>query len=88
MSLLTGGQPRFRVMWERYCQGVSAIAFVVDSSIPLSSGASSENMWEIARDELHALIQKPELAHIPLLVLATKNDLPDPVSTERVVEIM
>ena len=45
-------------------------------------------MWEIARDELHALIQKPELAHIPLLVLATKNDLPDPVSTERVVEIM
>ena len=30
-----GGQPRFRSMWERYCRGVSAILFVVDSAIPL-----------------------------------------------------
>ena len=25
-------QPRFRSMWERYCRGVQAIVYVVDSS--------------------------------------------------------
>jgi len=27
-----GGQPRFRSMWERYCRGVNAIVFIVDSA--------------------------------------------------------
>jgi len=27
-----GGQPRFRSMWERYCRGVNAIVYVVDSA--------------------------------------------------------
>ena len=27
-----GGQPRFRSMWERYCRGVHAIVYVVDSA--------------------------------------------------------
>ena len=26
-----GGQPRFRSMWERYCRGVNAMVYVVDS---------------------------------------------------------
>jgi ADP-ribosylation factor-like protein 8 len=63
-----GGQPRFRSMWERYCRGVSAIVFVVDSvdaqSLPL------------ARQCLLDLLSKPTLQSIPLLVLANKNDVP------------
>ena len=31
------GQNLFRSMWERYCRGVSAIVFVVDSAIPRPS---------------------------------------------------
>ncbi len=27
-----GGQPRFRNLWERYCRGVQAIVYVVDSA--------------------------------------------------------
>lgn len=93
-ELISSGQPRFRSMWERYCQGVSAIVFVVDSSLPLpdKEGASktgkSSNMWHIASDELHTLIQSPVLAHTPLLVLATKNDLPSAASTEDVIRAL
>ncbi|CAO1618825.1 unnamed protein product [Jaminaea pallidilutea] len=151
-----GGQPRFRSMWERYCRGVSAIVFVVDSAIPrpsASSQAESEQKqqqqqqqqsqsqqqqqqqkqpqpqsqadqrqqsstdsstdrssrasaltaaagtgsassrlaniaWYTATEELHALISRPELAGIPLLVLATKNDVKGAASVEEVIRLM
>jgi ADP-ribosylation factor-like protein 8 len=96
------GQPRFRSMWERYCRGVSAILFVVDSSIPLSNMTSSgkagdqsqdsapvsNNPWAIASEELHSLMNRPQLAGIPLLVLATKNDVKGAVSAEDVIREM
>lgn len=104
-------------MWERYCRGVSAILFVVDSAIPLPSSTSAAggksdsdhagdaaaatirggagyeqghqtNPWTIATDELHALMSRPQLAGIPLLVLATKNDVQGAVSAEDVIRVM
>ncbi|CAO1615776.1 unnamed protein product [Sympodiomycopsis kandeliae] len=120
-----GGQPRFRSMWERYCRGVSAIVFVVDSSIPrpdpnhsnnstshdsskeggtatetraaaltaaAGTGSASSRLaniaWHTATEELHALIDRPELAGIPLLVLATKNDVKGAASVEEVIKVM
>ena len=101
-----GGQPRFRSMWERYCRGVSAILFVVDSAIPLpttttTSDQSSQsqdksnqqqqqptNPWLIATEELHSLMGKAQLAGIPLLVLATKNDVKGAASAEDVIRVM
>lgn len=67
-----GGQTRFRSMWERYCRGVQAIVFVVDSG-------DLEGL-EAARDELHELLSKPSLSGIPLLILGNKNDLPEALS--------
>lgn len=73
-----GGQPRFRSLWERYCRGVNAIVFVVDSAdIP---------KIEFAKNELHSLLEKPNLAHIPLLVLGNKNDLEGALKSEQLVE--
>ncbi|UZJ52391.1 hypothetical protein CBS101457_001711 [Exobasidium rhododendri] len=96
-----GGQPRFRSMWERYCRGVSAILFVVDSAIPLpsssgkddaalssSNDSSKPNPWLVATEELHSLMNRPQLAGIPLLVLATKNDVKGAVSAEDVIREM
>jgi len=74
-----GGQPRFRGMWERYCRGVNAIVFVVDSS--------DKEKFEAAKKELHDLLSKPPLAGIPVLVLGNKNDLSDSVSSEQLIEI-
>merc|ERR1712188_349341 len=48
-----GVQPRFRSMWERYCRGVNAMVYVVDS-------ADSESI-ETSKNELHELLAKPAL---------------------------
>eukprot|EP01063_Lacrimia_lanifica_P027046 TRINITY_DN373_c0_g3_i1.p2 TRINITY_DN373_c0_g3~~TRINITY_DN373_c0_g3_i1.p2 ORF type:complete len:189 (+),score=95.58 TRINITY_DN373_c0_g3_i1:142-708(+) len=63
-----GGQARFRGMWERYCRGVNAIVFVVDSQDRANIDA--------AQKELMELMGKKALEKIPLLVLGNKNDLP------------
>eukprot|EP01111_Echinosteliopsis_oligospora_P010329 TRINITY_DN318_c0_g1_i1.p1 TRINITY_DN318_c0_g1~~TRINITY_DN318_c0_g1_i1.p1 ORF type:complete len:187 (+),score=48.17 TRINITY_DN318_c0_g1_i1:71-631(+) len=74
-----GGQPRFRGMWERYCRGVNAIVFVVDSS--------DRERFEASKKELHDLLAKPPLAGIPLLVLGNKNDLPESANLDTIVDI-
>lgn len=85
-------------MWQRYARGANAILwvtfhpryrpnhlliillhrFVVDSADP--------SLLETAKAELLALIEKPELAGIPLLVLCNKNDLPEALKTEELIE--
>ncbi|KAI9627778.1 hypothetical protein PSHT_14107 [Puccinia striiformis] len=75
---LWGSQPRFRSMWERYCRGVTAIVFVVDSSDPKGIEAS--------KLELQSLVTKPELNGIPLLVLGNKNDLEQSMKVGELIE--
>eukprot|EP01133_Synstelium_polycarpum_P012062 gene12062-14113_t len=72
-----GGQPRFRGMWERYCRGVNAIVYVVDSV--------DREKFEQSKQALHDLINKPPLLKIPLLVVANKNDLPNAATIEEVI---
>ncbi|KAK8787182.1 hypothetical protein V5799_023041 [Amblyomma americanum] len=55
-------------MWERYCRGVNAIVYMVD--------AHDRDKMEASRNELHQLLDKPQLAGIPVLVLGNKRDLP------------
>jgi ADP-ribosylation factor-like protein 8 len=75
-----GGQPRFRSMWERYCRGVNAIVFIVDS-------ADTEAL-PIAKDELHLLLEKPVLEGIPLLVLGNKSDLEEKLSVDELIDAL
>ncbi|KAF9630824.1 putative adp-ribosylation factor family protein [Lasiodiplodia theobromae] len=75
-----GGQPRFRSMWERYCRGVNAIVFIVDSA--------DKDALPVAREELQLLLEKPALEGIPLLVLGNKSDLPDKVSVDELIEAL
>jgi ADP-ribosylation factor-like protein 8 len=75
-----GGQPRFRSMWERYCRGVQAIVFVVDSSDIENLGA--------AKRELLELLSRPSLTGIPLLVLGNKNDLADALPASELIARM
>jgi ADP-ribosylation factor-like protein 8 len=65
-------------MWERYCRGVTAIVFVVDSSDPKAI--------ESSKIELQSLITKPELSGIPLLVLGNKNDLEQSIKVGELIE--
>ncbi|WIA19715.1 hypothetical protein OEZ86_013425 [Tetradesmus obliquus] len=75
-----GGQPRFRSLWERYCRGVQAIVYVVD--------AADHDAVQVSAKELAALLAKPSLAGIPLLLLGNKNDIPGALGTQQLIERM
>ena len=80
-SHLPSLQTRFRSMWERYCRGVQAIVFVVDSA--------DLDSLEAAKEELHTLLAKPSLVgggrcllhgHLGLGAWAPAGPLPGPLS--------
>lgn len=48
--------------------------------------ASDEAKFNEAKEELHQLMAKPQLANIPLLVLGNKNDLPTAVTDEEALK--
>lgn len=75
-----GGQPRFRSMWERYCRGVNAVVFILDSADP--------STFETAKSELHALLEKESMEGIPLLVLGNKNDIADAIPVDKVISTL
>ncbi|KAH7974597.1 hypothetical protein HPB49_017201 [Dermacentor silvarum] len=75
-----GGQPRFRSMWERYCRGVNAIVYMVD--------AHDREKMEASRNELHQLLDKPQLAGIPVLVLGNKRDLQGALDERELIDQM
>jgi len=75
-----GGQVKFRSMWERYCRGVDVIIYVVD--------ASDHEKIPVAKKELHALLGRPLLAGIPVLVLANKSDLESAYGVDKIIEEM
>ncbi len=50
--------------------------------------SADQEALPIARDELHALLQKSELDGIPLLVLGNKSDLPNKLSVDELIEAM
>lgn len=75
-----GGQPKFRTMWERYCRDVNAIVFVVD--------AADREAMPVVKEELHALLSKPTLEGIPLLVLGNKSDMEDKMSVDELIEAL
>lgn len=59
-------------------KGVNAIVYVCDSA--------DHDTLEVAKNELHDLMQKPALASIPLLVLGNKNDLPQALSVDELIQ--
>ncbi|KAG1897419.1 Arl8a protein [Suillus fuscotomentosus] len=77
------GQPKFRSMWERYCNGVDALVmffrhrFVVDSA--------DQEKFDTACFELHQLLAQPNLTGVPLLVLGNKNDIPSHASVKDLI---
>ncbi len=74
-----GGQQRFRPMWWRYCRGVDAIIYVVDSA--------DHQQIPTAYEELHDLVSNSHVeARIPLLVLGNKNDLPGALTEPQLID--
>ena len=62
-----GGQKAIRPYWANYYEGTDGLVYVVDSSDDERLGESTE--------ELEQLMQEAELAGVPVLVFANKQDL-------------
>lgn len=60
------------------CMFISNRSFVVDSA--------DSSKFESAKSELKSLLEKPQLANIPVLVLGNKNDLSEALTAEQLVE--
>jgi small GTP-binding protein len=61
------GQDSLRSLWKHYYQNTKAVIFVVDSS--------DKTRLDLARNELHNIINDEELKDAVLLLLANKMDL-------------
>ncbi|KAA0703762.1 ADP-ribosylation factor-like protein 15 [Triplophysa tibetana] len=72
-----GGADSIKKYWSRYYQGSQGVVFVLDS-------ASSEEDMEVARTELHAALQHPQLCTLPFLILANHQDKPAARSVQEI----
>ena len=73
-----GGKDKIRPLWRHYFQDTQGIVFVVDSN-------DRERMC-YAKEELEHLLLEETLADVPVLLLANKQDLPNALTAEEVVE--
>ena len=75
-----GGQSSIRPFWRCYFPNTDAIIFVVDS-------ADVERL-NIARLELHSLLNEEELKDAPLLIFANKQDMKGALNAAAISEAL
>ncbi|XP_060554716.1 uncharacterized protein LOC132715683 [Ruditapes philippinarum] len=73
-----GGQDKIRQLWRHYFQNTEGLIYVVDS-------ADQSRMAE-AREELMGILDSEEMRGVPLCILANKQDLPNAMSSSKIVE--
>lgn len=71
-----GGQDKIRALWKHYFQGSDGLVYIVDSA--------DANRFSEAQDELKWILNADEMAGVPLVVLANKQDLPNAHSPSEV----
>ena len=75
-----GGSDRIRPLYRHFYQEVNGFIFVVDSN-------DRERMDEV-EEQLHKIINEEELKNVSLLILANKQDLPNALSQNDIVELL
>ena len=85
-----GGRDKGRLLWRHYYERTRGLIFVVDSNDRERMGDGNtthgQEWGSTARDELTRLTEEPELAGVPVLVLANKQDMPGALSPEEVAQ--
>eukprot|EP00494_Astrolonche_serrata_P027300 UN27563 len=70
-----GGQDRIRPLWRHYYIGTDALIWVADC-------ADTERM-QVAKEELHKVLNEHELRDADVLILANKMDLPGAMKPDK-----
>ena len=73
-----GGRDKIRPLWRHYYQNTSAIVFVIDSN-------DRERLSE-AGEELYRAANEDELRTVPILIFANKQDLPNALKPNEIIE--
>mmetsp|Transcript_37853 Transcript_37853/g.64615 ORF Transcript_37853/g.64615 Transcript_37853/m.64615 type:complete len:163 (-) Transcript_37853:2517-3005(-) len=73
-----GGQDKIRPLWRHYYKNTKGVIFVVDSN--------DIGRINVARDELHKLLNEDELSDATFLVFANKQDLPNAMSRVEMID--
>ncbi|KAG8850391.1 Histone deacetylase hda1 [Tulasnella sp. 330] len=73
-----GGQRDIRTIWHKYYDECHAVAYVVDAS----DRARLDEGWEV----FDTVLSSPQILHVPLLLLANKQDAQDALSVEDIRE--
>lgn len=76
------GQNRYRNLWEHYFKDAEAIVFVVDSTDRIR--------FVVAKNELDAILESPELQKrkVPILFFSNKMDMPAAATPMEVVQAL
>ncbi|CAF4491697.1 unnamed protein product, partial [Didymodactylos carnosus] len=62
-----GGQDKMKRLWKYYYPGAEGLVYVIDSN--------DRERIEQSKSELHEILKSPEMTHIPIVVIANKQDL-------------
>lgn len=76
-----GGQEKLRGLWRHYYHGVNGLIWVIDSNDPARIEESREEFMTVINDD-----SIPR--GVPLLIFANKQDLPQAVSTSKIVDML
>ena len=71
------GNKNAQTLWEEYCLNSNVILYVIDSSDQEAVAASEA--------QLTGLINNENISHIPILVIANKQDLPEALKSEDIM---
>ena len=75
-----GGQDKIRPLWRHYYQNTQGLIFVIDSN-------DRERIIE-ASEEFQGVLRNPELQNAPILIFANKQDLPNSMGVNEIMEKM
>lgn len=75
-----GGQEAYRVNWKNYWKSPDIVIFTIDAADAARFGQAKDYLWTI--------VNSPEAARLPLVVLANKIDLPGAKPVEEITQAL
>ncbi|XP_036098145.1 ADP-ribosylation factor-like protein 14 [Molossus molossus] len=74
-----GGQEKMRTVWGCYCERISGLVYVVDST--------DKRRLEDSRREFEHILKNEHIKNVPVVLLANKQDVPGALTAEDITRM-
>lgn len=74
-----GGQEKMRALWRWYCENTDGLLYVVDST--------DQQRLEDSRREFKRILKNEHIKHLPVVLLANKQDVPGALTAEDITRM-